>query len=107
MIAGDGALNWQSNSPDYYQSSRVVLNREVDFTTIRLYRFGFSKAIRKSSFPIFIIYKSLKEVLTLQVKISLQLCKFFHQKIISFVKQAVFVNETIYSANFNTSLYTA
>lgn len=107
MIAGDGALNWPSNSPDYYQSSNVISSRDLDFRNLRVYKFSFSKSNGKTSFPIFVVYKSVKEILTIQIKMVLRLYEFLHQKINSFLKQAVFVNEMIHSDNFNTSLYTA
>ncbi|MBE8727307.1 hypothetical protein [Flavobacterium hungaricum] len=107
VIAGDGTLNFQSKSAEFYQSSNVIVNRELDFATLRLYRFSFSKSFGKSSFSIFIIYKSVKEVLSLQIKVLLLFCESLHQKINSFVKQAVFVNEIIHSRNFRKSLYTA
>lgn len=107
VIAGDGTLNWPSKSAEFYQSSNVIVNRELDFKNVRLYKFSFSKSIRKTSNSIFIIYKSVKEVLTLQLKVILLFCEFLHQKINSLVKQAVFINEIIHSENFNKSLYTA
>jgi hypothetical protein len=107
VISGDGVLNSQSNSVEYYESSRIVLNRELDFKNYRLYKLGFSKSIEKASFSIFIIYKSVKEVLTLQIKVLFTLCEILNQKIYSFIKQAVFVNEITHSSNFKTSLYTA
>lgn len=107
VIAGDGVLNSQSNSPDYYQSSRVVLNRELDFKSLRLYKFGFSKSIQRASFSICILYKSVKEVLTLQIKVFLLFFESLHQKINSFLKQAAFVNEIIHSENFSAILYKA
>lgn len=107
MIAGDGALNFQSKSADYYQSSRVIINRELDFKNSRVYQFGFSRSLEKASFSFFILYKSVKEVLSFQTQIILKNHKNLHQKINSFIKQAVFVNEVITSGNFKKSLYTA
>lgn len=107
MIVGDGALNYQSKSADYYQSSQIIASRELDFKNSHLYKFRSIKFTGNTSFPIFMIYKTVKEVLTSQTKILLLLCKSLHQKIYSFIKQAVFVNEIINSGNFKTSLYTA
>lgn len=107
VIAGDCALNYQSNSPEYYQSSNVIVSPELEFKSFRLYKFGFSKSIEKTSFAIFIIYKNVKEVLTLQIRILLQRCELLNQKINSFIKQSVFLNEIITSKHFPKSLYTA
>jgi len=106
VIAGDGTLNYQSKSADYYQSSQIIVSRELDFKNSRLYKFTSIKFTGNTSFLIFMIYKTVKEVLTSQTKILLLFFEILYQKINSFIKQAVFVNEIINSGNFKTSLYT-
>lgn len=106
-MAGDGILYSQSNSPEYYQSSFVVSRKEIDLKNLRVYVFNQVKSIGKTLFPILLTCFRLKETLSSQIKIVLQLHKKLHQNIISFVKESVFVNEIITSDNFKTSLYTA
>ena len=107
MIASDGALYSQSKSADYYQSSFVVLRRELDFKNFRLYKFGQLTFRFKAIFSIVLKYLNVEEIYSFQIKTILKLRKSLHQNLISFIEQSVFVNEIITSGNFKTSLYKA
>lgn len=106
VMAGDGVLYAQSNSPEYYQCSFVISRKEIDLKNLRVYVFNKAKS-GKISFLILSIYFRLKDVLSFKTSIVFQLYKNLHQNIISFIKQSVFVNEIITSKHFNKSLYNA
>ncbi|CAI2765723.1 hypothetical protein [Flavobacterium collinsii] len=107
VIASDGTLVSPSKSADYYQSSFVILRRELDFSSSRLYKFAKSTSRTKTMFSIVLDYLSNKDVLSFQIRVIQDLQIFLFQKLSSFIKQSVFVNETIHSGNFKTSLYIA
>ncbi|MEN2415744.1 hypothetical protein [Flavobacterium mesophilum] len=106
VMAGDGILYSQSNSPEYYQSSFVVSRKEIDLKNLRVYVFNQVKRSEKTSFPVLLTRFRLTEVLSLHTRIVFQLHKNLHQNIISFIKQSVFINEISTSSNFQKSLYT-
>lgn len=107
MIASDGALDSQSKSADYYQSSFVVLRSELDFASSRFYIFKELKSAIKTSFLIPVIYLQLKSIFSFQIKIALQFQKLLYQNLTSFISQSVFVNEVINSKHLYKSLYSA
>jgi hypothetical protein len=107
VIANDCSLDSQSKSPDYYQSSYVILKRELDFRNLRLFSFNRLKLSEKISFSILLSFLGFKEVYSFQTQLLLKLCMHLHQNINSFIKQSVFVNETITSKHFGKSLYSA
>lgn len=107
VIASDGTLVSQSKSADYYQSSFVILRRELDFANSRLYKFAQSTSRTKTIFSIVLIYLSNKDIFSFQIRVIQNLQILLFQKLSSFIKQSVFVNETIHSGNFKTSLYIA
>jgi len=107
VIASDGTLVSPSKSADYYQSSFVILRRELDFSSSRLYKFAKSTSRTKTVFSIVLDYLSNKDVFSFQIRVIQNLQIFLFQKLSSFIKQSVFVNETIHSGNFKTSLYIA
>lgn len=107
MIANDCTIDFQSKSADYYQSSFVVLRRELDFATSRFYIFNRLKSAIKIPFLIPVVYLQLKTVFNFRIHVLLDLQQLLFQKLSSFIKQSVFVNETIHSCNFKTSLYNA
>lgn len=107
VIASDGTLDSQSKSADYYQSSFVILRRELDFANSRLYKFTQSTSRIKAIFSIVLDYLSYKDVFSFQIRVIQNLQILLFQKLSSFIKQSVFVNETIHSGNFKTSLYIA
>ena len=107
MIANDGILVSQSKSAEYYQSSFVILRQEIDFRKSRLYVFNQVVSQVKIAFLIPINYLGFKKVRTLQIQIIHKLQTFLHQNINSFVRQSVFLNETITSNNLYKSLYSA
>ncbi|MCI9844267.1 hypothetical protein [Flavobacterium pectinovorum] len=107
VIVGDGALYSKSNTPEYYQSSYVTSGKEIDLKNIRLYVFNRLKSFGKTSFPILLSCLQFKEVFSLQTNILLRVCNNLHQDIVSFIKQSVFINERLTSADFKKSLYIA
>lgn len=107
VIASDGTLVSQSKSADYYQSSFVILRRELDFSSSRLYKFTQSTSLVKAIFSIVLNYLSNKDIFSFQIRVIQNLQILLFQKLSSFIKQSVFVNETIHSGNFKTSLYIA
>jgi hypothetical protein len=107
VIAGDGALYSQSKSAEYYQSSLVVLRRELNLKSSRLYKFGQVVSCGKIRFSIVLNFLKTENVFTFQIKKLLKLQNLLHQKLISFIKQSVFINEIITSKHFNKSLYRA
>ena len=106
MIANDCTVDYQSKSADYYQSSYVVLKKELDFRNLNLYAYHRAKFSEKSSFPILLTFLKLKKVCSNQAQIILRVRILLHQNINSFIKQSVFVNEIITSNNYK-SLYSA
>jgi hypothetical protein len=107
VLAGDGALNSQSKSADYYQSSQIVAGRALDFKNSRLYKYTHRKSLGKTTFPILIIFLQISSVFSFQTKRLLRFCQLLYQNSISFIKQSLFVNEIINSGNFRTRLYSA
>jgi hypothetical protein len=107
VIASDGILFSQSKSANYYQSSFVISRRELDLKKSRLYIFNPSVLRLKIAFSIPVHYLEFKEVRCSQIQIIQKLQKLLHQNINSFIKLAVFVNETFSSNNFRKSLYSA
>ena len=107
MIAGDGTLCSQSKSADYYQSSFVVLRRELNLKSSRLYKFGQVTSWEETRFSIVLIFLKTENIFTFQIKKLQKLQNLRHQKITSFIKQSVFINEIITSKHFGKSLYNA
>ncbi|WP_264553167.1 hypothetical protein [Flavobacterium sp. N2038] len=107
VIAGDGTLYSQSKSAEYYQSSFVVLRRELNLKSSRLYKFGQVVSCGKIRFSIVLNFLKTENVFTFQIKKLLKLQNLLHQKLSSFIKQSVFINEIITSKHFNKSLYSA
>lgn len=107
MIASDGTLDSQSKSADYYQSSFVVLRRELDFATSRFYIFKSLKSARKASFLIPVIYLQLKSAFTFRMQVVLKFQKLLYQNLTSSINQSAFVNEVINSKHLYKSLYNA
>jgi hypothetical protein len=104
VIANDVTLVSQSKSADYYQSSFVILKTELDFANSRLYKFVQSTSGTKTIFSIVLNFLNADAIFSFQIKTILQLQKSLYHNLISFIKQAVFVNEIITSGNFNKSL---
>lgn len=107
VIANDGLLVSPSKSAAYYQSSVVILREELEFSNSRSYQFVQSVSRVKALFSVVLKYLDLKDVFSLQIRSVHHLQLFLFQKLSSFIKQAAFVNETINSTNFKTSLYIA
>ncbi|OXA82573.1 hypothetical protein B0A65_00815 [Flavobacterium frigidimaris] len=107
MIASDGTLVSQSKSTDYYQSSFVVLKRELYSKKSRLYAFNQFSSRIKIAFLIPVNYLEFKQVRSFQLHIIRKLQNLLHQNITSFIRQAIFINETINSNNLYKSLYSA
>ncbi|KAF2512089.1 hypothetical protein EYY60_07520 [Flavobacterium zhairuonense] len=107
VIAGDGTLYSQSKSAEYYQSSFVVLRRESNTKSSRLYKFGQVVSWNQIRFSILLNFLKTEKVLTFQIKKLLKLQNIIHQKLTSFINQSVFINEIITSKHFVKSLYNA
>lgn len=107
VISGDGTLNSQSKSVDYYQSSFAISKRELNGRDYRLYKFSTLTSHAKTIFSIVLNFLNVEDVFSFQIKTIFKLRKSLHQNLISFFNQSVFVNEIITSGNFNKSLYTA
>ena len=107
MIANDGTLVSQSKSADYYQSSFVISRREVDSKKSRLYVFNQFVSKIKIAFSIPLNYLEFKKVCSFQIQIIQKLQTLLHQNITPFIRQTVFINETITSNNLYKSLYSA
>lgn len=105
VIVSDGTLVSQSKSADYYQSSYVILKTELDFKNSRLYTFSQFVSRIKSSFLIPVKFLEFAVVFSLQIQVFQKIRALLHQKINSFIKQSVFVNEIITSNNYRKSLY--
>jgi len=107
VIASDGTLVSPSKSADYYQSSFVISRRELDSEKSRLYVFNPFVSRIKISFLIPVSFLGFKQVFTFQTQIIQKVQTLLHQHINSFIRQAVFINETITSNNLYKSLYSA
>ncbi|PBI92470.1 hypothetical protein BSF41_09540 [Flavobacterium sp. ACN2] len=107
VIAGDGTLNSQSKSAEYYESSFVVLKRELNFKSSRFYKFGQAVSWNEIRFSIVLNFLKTKNVFTFQIKKLLKLQNLLYQNLTSFIKQCVFINEIITSKDFGKSLYSA
>lgn len=107
VIAGDGTLYSQSKSAEYYQSSFVVLRRELNLKSSRLYKFGQVVFSGKTRFSIVLNFLKTENVFTFQIKKLLKLQNLVHQKLTSFINQSVFINQIITSKHFGKSLYNA
>jgi hypothetical protein len=107
VIASDGTLVSQSKSADYYQSSFVISRRELDAEKSRLYVFNQFVSRLKIAFTFPVNYLEFKQVRSFQIQIIQKLQTLLHQSINSFIRQAVFINETISSNNLYKSLYSA
>jgi len=104
VIASDGTSVSHSKAADYYQSSFVISG--LEFKKSRLYIFNRSVLLKIAfSFPV--NYLEFKQVRSFQIQIIQKLQKLLHQNINSFIRQAVFINETITSNNLYKSLYNA
>jgi len=107
LIAADGTLYSQSKSAEYYQSSFVVLRRELNLKNSRLYKFGQIVSSDKIRFSIVLNFLKTENVFTFQIKKLLKLQNLLHQKLNSFINQSIFINEIITSKHFDKSLYNA
>ena len=107
VIAGDGALYSQSKSAEYYQSLFVVLRKEIELKSSRLYKFGQAVSWNDIRFSIVLNFLKNKNVFTFQIMKLLRLQNIIHQKLTSFINQSIFINEIITSKHFDKSLYTA
>lgn len=97
VIVGDGALDFQSKSVDYYQSSLINVSRELNVKDSGLYVFNQVKSQGKTFFSIPLRCVEFTAVFSLQVKIVLKLQRILYQRLSSFVTQSVFINEIIAS----------
>ncbi|MBS7256290.1 hypothetical protein [Flavobacterium branchiicola] len=104
VMAGDGILYSQSNSPEYYQSSFVISRKEIDLKSLRVYVFNRKKLVEKFSFLRFLKCLKIEKIVCFQTTILLQLFKNLQYDINEFISQWVFVNEIITSGNFKKSL---
>jgi hypothetical protein len=107
VIAGDGTLYSQSKSAEYYESSFVVLRRELNLKSSRLYKFGQAVSWNEIRFSIVLNFLKTENVFTFQINKLLKLQNLLYQNLTSFINQSVFINEIITSKDFAKSLYSA
>lgn len=107
VIAGDGTLYSQSKSAEYYESSFVVLRRELNLKSSRLYKFGQVVSWNEIRFSIVLNFLKIENVFTFQIKKMLKLQNLLYQNLTSFINQSVFINEIITSKDFAKSLCSA
>ncbi|QSB27607.1 hypothetical protein [Flavobacterium sp. CLA17] len=107
VIAGDCTLDSQSKSAAYYQSSFVVLRRELNLKSSFFYKFGEVASFSKTRFSIVLSFLKIENIFTFQVKKLLKQQDLLYQKLTSFINQSVFVNEIITSNHFYKSLCSA
>ena len=107
MIANDGILYSQSRSVEYYESSFVVLRRELNLKSSRLYQFGQVVSWNQIRFSIVLNFLNVEKVFTFQIKKLLKLQNLLCQKLASFINQSVFISEIINSKHFSKGLYSA
>ncbi|WJS95456.1 hypothetical protein NYQ10_03165 [Flavobacterium johnsoniae] len=107
LIVADGTLYSQSKSAEYYQSSFVILRRELNLENSRLYKFGQAVSWNEIRFSIVLNFLKTENVFTFQIKKLLKLQNLLYQKLTSFINQSIFINEIITSKHFNKSLYSA
>jgi hypothetical protein len=105
LIANDGTLDSQAKSADYYESSFVILKKELDFNDSGIYVLGRFISRIKTSFSIPVLSLGISAVCSFQIRVLLKLRTLLYQKINSFIKQSVFVNELLTSNNLYKSLY--
>nr|WP_294931768.1 hypothetical protein [uncultured Flavobacterium sp.] len=105
LIANDGTLDSQVKSLDYYQSSSVILRRELDFKDSGIYVLGQFISRIQTSFSIPLTSLEFSVVCSFQIRVLLKLRTFLYQHINSLIKQSVFVNELLTSNNLYKSLY--
>ena len=106
LIAND-ALDSQAKSADYYQSSYVILKRELNFKDSRVYALGPSISRVQISFSIPLLSLGISVICGFQIRLLLKLRKLLYQNINSFIKQSAFVNEHLTSNNLYKNLYSA
>ncbi len=99
VIVGDGALDFQSKSADYFQSLPINTSRELNFKNSGLYVFNQVKSQGKTFFSIPLRYAEFSVVFSLQIEIVLKEQKLLYQNLSSFITQSVFINEMITSRN--------
>lgn len=107
LIANDCTVDFQSKTADYYQSSYVILRRELDLKNSRVYIFNPFISRIKIAFLIPVNFLEAKQICTFQVLVFLKWRTYLYQNINSLIKRSVFVNEIITSNNFYQSLYSA
>ena len=106
LMANEGFLYSQSNSVDYYQYSNVILRRELNYKSLKLYVFN-QTLVQTTPFSILIAFLKLKDVYSLQTSELLKLRTLLYQKVSSLIAHSIFVNEIITSKNFYKNLYIA
>jgi hypothetical protein len=107
LMVNDGALNSPSNSADYYQFSNVILRRESNYRSSKLYVFNQINSSEKISFLFQLAYLQFQDSYSLQIPVLLKLQTLLYQKISSFAMQDIFINEMITSRDSYKSLYIA
>jgi len=106
-MVSDCTFHSQSNSVDYYQSSNVILRRELNYKSSKLYVFNRINSSKKTSFPILLTYLKFQDICSLQIRVLLKLQTLLYQKVSSITTQNIFINEMITSKILYKSLYIA
>jgi hypothetical protein len=107
LMVNDCTLNSQSNSVDYYQSSTVILRRELNYNGSKSYVFNRINSSKKTSFPILLAYLKFQDIYSLQIRVLLKLRTLLYQKVSSFTTQYIFINEMITSKKSYKRVYIA
>ncbi|MEN2486794.1 hypothetical protein AAYQ05_03235 [Flavobacterium sp. B11] len=107
VIVGDGTLYSQPKSAEYYQSSFVILRKEIELKSPRLYKLGQAVSWNEIRFSNVLNFLKTETVFTFQIKNLLKIQNLLHQNLTSFINQSVFINEIITSKYFDKSLYSA
>lgn len=107
LVVNDCILYSQSNSPDYYQFSNVILRTELNTKDSKLYIFNQVNSSKNTSFPILFSHLQFKDFFGLQVKVLLKTQTLLYQEVSLIMSYNIFINELITSKNSCKSLYIA
>lgn len=105
-MVNDGALEFRSNSAEYYQFSNAIVSSEGKTSRSKLYNFNQATAI-KTAISIPFTYLLFADSYSLKIPVLFKTRTKLFQKASSFIKQHHFLNEIITSRNSLKSLYIA
>ena len=105
-MVNDGVLESRSNSVEYYQFSNAIVSSEWKTSRFQLYVFNLVNAV-KTVISIPFKYLQFATIYSLTIPVLFKLRTYVYQKVSSFIKQQLFLNEKISSTNSYTILYIA